>query len=70
VTLADGRNVNRELVRLGWAWWFRKSSMDVTLGSLEADARTAGRGLWAGAHPMPPWQWRLAKSAPAVLRGR
>jgi endonuclease YncB( thermonuclease family) len=70
VTLADGRNVNRELVRLGWAWWFRKSSTDVTLGSLEADARAAGRGLWADAHPMPPWQWRLAKSAPAVLRGR
>ena len=61
MTLADGRNVNRELVRLGWAWWFPKYSTDVTLGSLEADACAAGRGLWADADPMPPWQWRLAK---------
>jgi micrococcal nuclease len=42
VVLADGRNVNRELVRLGWAWWFRKSQ-DVALGTLEADAKAAGR---------------------------
>src|SRR5262245_58772052 len=24
VILADGRSLNHELVRLGWAWWFRR----------------------------------------------
>jgi endonuclease YncB( thermonuclease family) len=61
VVLPDGRNVNRELVRLGWAWWFRKESRDATLGSLEADARAAKRGLWADAHPVPPWEWRASQ---------
>src|SRR5262245_27335968 len=60
VTLTDGRSLNRELVRLGWAWWARKDSKDVTLGTLEADARAAGRGLWADAHPIPPWEWRAS----------
>jgi micrococcal nuclease len=69
VVLPDGRNVNRELVRLGWAWWFRKYSRDVTLGTLEADARAARRGLWADAHPVPPWEWR-ASQAPERDAGR
>jgi endonuclease YncB( thermonuclease family) len=60
VTLADGRQVNRELVRLGWAWWFRKYSKDVTLGALEEEARAAKRGLWAD--PIPPWEWRASKA--------
>jgi hypothetical protein len=41
VTLEDGRHVNRELVRLGWAWWFRKYTKDITLRTLEAEARAA-----------------------------
>jgi endonuclease YncB( thermonuclease family) len=57
VTLEDGRSVNRELVRLGWAWWFRKYTKDITLRTLEAEARAAGRGLWADPHPIPPWEW-------------
>ena len=61
VVLANGRNVNRELVRLGWAWWFRKYSHDAVLGTLEAEARAAGRGLWADPHPIPPWEWRASK---------
>ena len=61
VVLPDGRNVNRELVRLGWAWWFRRYSRDVTLGTLEADARAAKRGLWADPHPVPPWEWRASQ---------
>ena len=62
VVLLDGRNVNRELVRLGWAWWFRRGAQDAGMGTLEADARAAGRGLWADAHPIPPWQWRTAQA--------
>lgn len=58
VILPDGRSLNRELVRAGYAWWFRRFSADPTLGELEAEARAARRGLWAGVDPIPPWEWR------------
>jgi endonuclease YncB( thermonuclease family) len=58
VTLPDGRNLNRELVAAGLAWWYRQYSSDPALGSLEAEARAARRGLWRDAHPTPPWEWR------------
>src|SRR5262249_58694359 len=63
VVLRDGRNVNREMVRLGWAWGFRKYSHGVTLGTLAAEAPAAGRGLWVDPHPMPPRERAASKSA-------
>ena len=32
VRLPDGRSLNQELVRAGFAWWFRRYSTDATLG--------------------------------------
>lgn len=58
VILPDGRSLNRELVRSGYAWWYRKYSSDASLGSLESEARAARRGLWAEPNPVPPWDWR------------
>jgi endonuclease YncB( thermonuclease family) len=58
VLLPDGRSVNRELVRSGFAWWYRRSSTDRSLGQLEAEARSARRGLWLDRYPVPPWDWR------------
>src|SRR5262245_7663301 len=59
VVLPDGRSLNQELVKAGMAWWYRPyAPNDTTLAQLEAEARTAKRGLWADAHPVPPWQWR------------
>jgi micrococcal nuclease len=66
VILPDGRNLNRELVRLGYARWFRRYSKDESLGCLEADARHARRGLWADAKPIAPWDWREAQQKPEV----
>ena len=55
----DGRNLNQELVKAGMAWWYKQyAPNDTTLAQLEADARAAQRGLWAEAHPVPPWAWR------------
>jgi micrococcal nuclease len=63
IVLADGRNVNHELVRAGFAWWFRKyAPHDTELARLEAEAKGAKRGLWADAHAVPPWEWRNAKA--------
>ena len=58
IVLPDGKSLNQELVRLGYAWWFRKYSKDETLGRLEAEARQAKRGLWADPKPVAPWEWR------------
>ncbi len=59
VLLPDGRSLNRELVRAGFAWWYwRYTPDDETLAQLEREARAAKRGLWADAEPVPPWEWR------------
>jgi endonuclease YncB( thermonuclease family) len=60
VVLADGRSLNQELVRAGYAWWFRRYSHDVGLARLEAEARQDRRGLWADLAPQAPWDYRLS----------
>ena len=59
IVLPDGRLLNRELVREGFCWWYRKYAPgDTALEQLENEAREARRGLWADTNPMPPWEWR------------
>lgn len=66
VTLQDGRNLNHELVRAGYAWWYRKyAAADSELQALESEARNAGLGLWAEAAPVAPWEWRKQPRQPA-----
>jgi micrococcal nuclease len=67
VLLPDGRNLNQELVRAGYAWWYRRYSRDVTLAELEAQARLARVGLWADPHPMAPWEWRKSQALAAAV---
>ncbi len=54
----DRLDVNAEQVRRGFAWVFRRYSNDAALLALEAQAKSAGLGLWADPHPIPPWDWR------------
>ena len=62
VLLPDGKNVNEELVKEGWCWWYRKYAPgDIVLERLEREAREARRGLWADPQPVPPWEWRKMK---------
>jgi micrococcal nuclease len=58
IYLADGRSLNEELVSAGFAWHYKAYSKDQKLADLEAAARRARRGLWAGANPIPPWEFR------------
>jgi micrococcal nuclease len=58
VYLADGTCVNKELVRLGMAWHFKKYSKDRHYAALEVQARQQGVGLWRDASPIAPWVWR------------
>lgn len=55
---ADGQDVNAEQVRRGFAWVYRQYATDRRLYELEAEAHSAGRGLWADAQPVEPWEWR------------
>jgi micrococcal nuclease len=61
VILPDGQSLNRELVRAGYAWWYRQYSHDATLGKLESEARSGRLGLWSDPRPVPPWEWRKDK---------
>lgn len=58
VFLRDGKNLNQELVRAGFAWVYRQYSHDKELLHLEAEARKAKRGLWRDPHPIAPWEYR------------
>ena len=59
-TLPDGLDVNREMIRQGNAWVYRRYTRDTDLIALETAAREARLGLWAlpEAERVPPWQWR------------
>lgn len=52
-------NLNQELVKHGWCWWYRKyAPLDAELEKLEKEARDAKKGLWVDPKPVPPWEWR------------
>lgn len=58
LSLEGGVEVNRELVKAGWAWWYKQYSKDASLGRLQDEARAARRGLWADPAPVEPWLFR------------
>lgn len=61
-----GVPANKEMVRAGAAWVYRKYSDSPELLKLEEEARAAHRGLW-GLQPdqiTPPWEWRKSKRTP------
>ena len=56
-----GLNLGFELMREGWAWWYRSCDKRKEFGRLEEGARRSRRGLWMDKEPMPPWEWRRRK---------
>jgi endonuclease YncB( thermonuclease family) len=52
------RDINRELIREGYAWTYRDYLTDRTLLDDEAHAKNEGLGLWSDPNPVPPWRWR------------
>lgn len=54
----EGFNVNKEMVRLGYAWHFKKYSNDRTYDVLEMEARKLKKGLWQDKNPIAPWNFR------------
>lgn len=67
VLLSDGTNVNQELVKEGWCWWYRKYEPGNTeLERLEKEAREGKKGLWVDPAPVPPWVYRKAKRGQSI----
>lgn len=65
VCIADGRNINEDMVRAGHAWAFVKYSSE--FAQAESKARVAKSGVWQG-RAIAPWdyrhnEWQVAESA-------
>jgi micrococcal nuclease len=51
--------INKELLKLGMVWHFKKYNNDSELAKLETEAREKKIGLWSQANTVAPWDWRL-----------
>ena len=60
----QGRDIGAELVLGGHAAAFRRYSTEYL--RQEDQARAAGRGIWAAADPVMPWDWRRDQRAMAA----
>lgn len=58
IVILDGKNVNLEMVKEGFAWHYKESSDSKKLAEAEQEARKSKLGLWADGNPISPWQWR------------
>lgn len=54
-------DANREMIRQGYAWAYRKYLRDDDLIEEESAAKSARRGLWSDPHAIPPWEFRKLK---------
>ena len=54
----DGICVNKELLKLGLAWHYKRYDSSPELAQLEASARKEGKGLWSQQNPVAPWDYR------------
>lgn len=63
VRLTDGRQLNEELVKCGFAWWYQKYSKSPRLSQLEMQARNKRLGLWNDGAAVPPWTFRKTFAA-------
>lgn len=61
IILSNGKNLNKELVKNGFAWHYKKYSKDNSYDDLEKQARNLKLGLWNDKIPTSPWEWRKSR---------
>lgn len=54
-------NINLEMVKLGYAWWYFHYSKNQEYKSAEEKAKQWKKGLWSMPDPMPPWIFRMER---------
>ncbi|MCI5145136.1 MAG: nuclease [Candidatus Electrothrix sp. AR3] len=59
---SSGKMINRQVVRAGLAWYYKKyckkKPFCSELNTLEKEAKKQRRGLWQEKKPTAPWKWR------------
>jgi micrococcal nuclease len=58
IMLPNGGNLNKEILKAGMAWVFRRYCHDKTYYRLESEAKEQRIGLWSQPHPTAPWDFR------------
>jgi len=62
--LADGKDINLEMVKAGHAWHYKYFSKNQSADDRRAytdaenNAKQLRLGLWDDNRPLPPWEWR------------
>ena len=65
IRLKDGRILNHEVIRWGYAWHYRVSTEpNLILDHLEYEAWKKRLGLWVLESPIPPWKFRAESKPP------
>lgn len=59
------QNLNKEMVRNGLAWHYKKYSKNQNYAALENIARKKKAGLWQEKNPVAPWEFRNSRRKPA-----
>lgn len=57
----ENQNINKAMVKEGYAWHFVKYSDDFSYAVLQNEAKSQKRGLWAEPNPISPWDFRKKK---------
>lgn len=67
----DGRSLEHELLKAGYAWWFKRYAPKAKLLSyLQDQAKAQKKGLWSAANPLAPWAFRqLSRAHQLAPRG-
>lgn len=61
---ADGKDINLEMVKAGYAWHYKFFAKNQTADdrqsytAAENNAKLLRSGLWEDSNPIPPWVWR------------
>ncbi|PJZ39968.1 hypothetical protein CH370_18770 [Leptospira kmetyi] len=57
----NGKEINLEMIKLGFAWHYKKYSNDENYARAEEIAKSKSIGLWSQESPVPPWEYRRNK---------
>lgn len=63
VVLFDGgKNLSIEMMRAGYAWWYRMyAPKNQSLSKFQEEAQLRKVGIWKDDKAIPPWRWRQIK---------
>lgn len=58
ILVNDNVNANKEMLKSGLAWHYKKYSRSAAYAQLEITARKNRVGLWSDKNPIAPWNFR------------